>query len=57
MANKKWTTRRLSVGFSREESEILETYCEMTGRTYTDVIRECVRKLKPLVVQENLSKS
>jgi predicted DNA-binding protein len=57
MANKKWTTRRLSVGFSKEESEILETYCEMTGRTYTDVIRECVRKLKPSIVQENLSKS
>ena len=46
MARKTWAAKRLSVSFTKEEVELLEQYCEKTGRTTTDVIRECVRGLK-----------
>ena len=46
MARKTWTAKRLSVSFTKEEVELLEQYCEKTGRTTTDVIRERVRGLK-----------
>ncbi|HIK29819.1 MAG TPA: ribbon-helix-helix protein, CopG family [Oscillatoriales cyanobacterium M4454_W2019_049] len=29
-----------------EEFEKLETYCESTGRSKSDVLRECIRSLK-----------
>ena len=29
-----------------EEKELLEAYCQETGRTKTDVLRELIRKLK-----------
>lgn len=46
MARKKWTEKRITIGFSKPEIEQLDAYCEATGRDYSDVIRECVRKLK-----------
>ncbi|MGB3206743.1 MAG: plasmid partition protein ParG [Crinalium sp.] len=46
MANKKWIEKRVSVSFSKPEWDKLEAYCELQGRSYTDVIRELVRKLK-----------
>jgi hypothetical protein len=46
MARKKWTVKRISVGFSQYEVEILEEYCEKYGREKTDVIRELVREHK-----------
>jgi len=38
---------RLYIDLSKVESEWLERYCEETGRSRTDVIRELVRSLKP----------
>lgn len=46
MAREKWTNKRLSVGFSEYEVNILETYCKKYGREKTEVIRELVRTLK-----------
>lgn len=36
-----------------EEEKILEDYCDRTGRTYTDVLRELVRSLEPLLKEFN----
>ena len=30
-----------------EEFELIEAYCQQTGRTKSDVLRELIRKLKP----------
>jgi hypothetical protein len=42
---KKLINKRLTIGLSQPEIEQLEAYCQTTGRSYTDVIRECVRNL------------
>jgi hypothetical protein len=42
---KKLINKRLTIGLSQPEIEQLEAYCQKTGRSYTDVIRECVRNL------------
>jgi hypothetical protein len=42
---KKIIKKRITVGFSQPEIEQLEAYCKVTGRSYTDVIRECIRNL------------
>jgi hypothetical protein len=42
---KKLIEKRVTIGFSKPEIEQLEAYCRVTGRSYTDVIRECVRNL------------
>jgi hypothetical protein len=44
---KKLIKKRLTIGLSQPEIERLEAYCKETGRNYSDVIRECIRKLKP----------
>ncbi|MBD2503728.1 CopG family transcriptional regulator [Anabaena azotica] len=46
MAGGKWTVKRISVGFSQYEVEILEEFYKKYGREKTDVIRELVRNLK-----------
>jgi hypothetical protein len=42
---KKLIDKRLTIGLSQPEIEQLEAYCQTTGRSYTDVIRECIRNL------------
>ncbi|NJK48203.1 CopG family transcriptional regulator [Candidatus Gracilibacteria bacterium] len=42
---RKLIEKRITVGFSQSEIEQLDTYCKLAGRTYTDVIRECIRNL------------
>ncbi len=46
MANKKWAVKRITVNLAAQEAEILEKYCEKTGRPATDVIRELIRGLQ-----------
>jgi predicted DNA binding CopG/RHH family protein len=45
---KKLIKKRLTIGLSEPDIEKLEAYCKVTGRNYSDVIRECIRKLKLL---------
>ncbi len=40
------TTKSLTIKASEQELENLEFYCQQTGRTKTDVIREYLRSLK-----------
>jgi hypothetical protein len=42
---KKIIEKRITIGFSKPEIEQLEAYCQETGRSYTDIIRECIRNL------------
>ena len=35
----------INVRIEESEDELLETYCQQTGRTKTDVIREFIRSL------------
>jgi hypothetical protein len=43
---RKLIERRITVGLSKLEVEHLEAYCEAMCRNYSDVIRDCIRKLK-----------
>lgn len=42
---KKLIEKRITIGLSQQEIDRLDLYCDLTGRSYTDVIRECVRNL------------
>jgi hypothetical protein len=42
---RKLIEKRITIGFSKPEIETLEAYCNEMGRSYADVIRECVRNL------------
>jgi hypothetical protein len=42
---KKLIEKRITIGLSQQEFDRLDFYCDLTGRSYTDVIRECVRNL------------
>ncbi|MEH2325400.1 MAG: CopG family transcriptional regulator [Nostoc sp.] len=44
--NKKWAVKRLTVNLTTEEMKKLQSYCALTGRPATDVIRELLRTLK-----------
>ncbi|BAY09233.1 CopG family transcriptional regulator [Calothrix sp. NIES-2098] len=44
--NKKWAVKRITINLTSNEAEKLETYCSITGRPATDVIRELIRSLK-----------
>jgi len=46
MVNKKWATKRITVNMTNQEKELLEKYCQQTGRPATDVIRELIRGLE-----------
>jgi hypothetical protein len=54
MTNKKWAVKRITVNLATQEAEILEKYCELTGRPATDVIRELIRSLPTSVEVENM---
>jgi predicted DNA-binding protein len=43
--NKKWAIKRITINLASSEAQVLERYCEKTGRPATDVIRELIRKL------------
>ncbi|BDI20427.1 hypothetical protein ANSO36C_62290 [Nostoc cf. commune SO-36] len=43
---KKWAVKRLTVNLTTEEMKKLESYCVLTGRPATDVIRELLRTLE-----------
>jgi hypothetical protein len=43
---KKWAVKRLTVNLTTEEMNKLESYCALTGRPATDVIRELLRSLE-----------
>ncbi len=44
--SKRWAFKRLTINLAFSEAEILEKYCQQTGRPATDVIRELIRKLE-----------
>lgn len=35
----------INIRIEESEDELLEAYCQQTGRTKTDVLREAIRKL------------
>ncbi|WP_082209706.1 RepB family protein [Fischerella sp. PCC 9605] len=43
--SKKWTAKRITINLASTEAEKLQKYCNQTGRTATDVIRELIRGL------------
>jgi ribosomal protein S10 len=43
--NKKWAIKRITINLASNEAKNLEKYCEQTGRSATDVIRELIRAL------------
>jgi hypothetical protein len=51
---KKLIEKRITIGLSQQEFDRLDFYCDITGRSYTDVIRECVRNLET-ILSESLS--
>lgn len=53
MPKRKWTAKRITIGFSKPEIAHLDAYCEATGRDYSDVLRECTRKLEIPKTLEN----
>ncbi|MBD0390236.1 MAG: CopG family transcriptional regulator [Nostoc sp. C3-bin3] len=44
--NKKWAVKRLTVNLTTEEMNKLKSYCALTGRPATDVVRELLRTLE-----------
>ncbi len=46
MSKPKLALKRINIDLSEIEHAKLQTYCQLTGRTATDVLRESVRKLK-----------
>jgi predicted DNA-binding protein len=54
MTNKKWAVKRITVNLATQEAEKLEKYCQQTGRPATDVIRELIRSLPELAIQDDL---
>ncbi|MBD2562844.1 CopG family transcriptional regulator [Nostoc sp. UIC 10607] len=44
--NKKWAVKRLTINLTTEEMKKLESYCALTGRPATDVVRELLRTLE-----------
>jgi hypothetical protein len=51
---KKLIEKRITIGLSQQEIDRLDFYCDLTGRSYTDVIRQCVRNLET-ILSESLS--
>lgn len=41
----KWKVKRVNCNLAALESEKLQAYCQRTGRTATDVVRELIRYL------------
>ncbi len=37
---------QIAIRIEAKEKELLDRYCELTGRTQTDVLRELIRSLK-----------
>ncbi|AFY76782.1 Ribbon-helix-helix protein, copG family [Pleurocapsa sp. PCC 7327] len=54
---RKLIEKRITIGFSKPEIEKLEAYCKVTGRSYTDVIRECIRNLTISPIRQLSNKS
>lgn len=46
MVNKKWAAKRITVNLTSTEVQSLSSYCTLTGRPATDVIRELIRSLQ-----------
>ncbi|WP_138501768.1 RepB family protein [Nostoc sp. PA-18-2419] len=44
-STKKKTLKRITINLALDEAENLEKYCEQTGKTVTDVIRELIQAL------------
>ncbi|MBR8833916.1 MAG: CopG family transcriptional regulator [Stigonema ocellatum SAG 48.90 = DSM 106950] len=43
--SKKWAVKRITLNLTTTEANMLESYCDQTGRPITDVIRELIRGL------------
>jgi len=43
---RKLVQKRITVGLNIQEIKHLDNYCRITGRSYTDVMRECIRNLR-----------
>ena len=43
---KRIVQKRITIGLNKQEIKQLDNYCKITGRGYTDVLRECVRNLQ-----------
>lgn len=50
--NKKWAAKRKNVNLAEPEVAALERYCEKTGRTETEVLREALRRFLNLEATE-----
>ena len=50
MVNKKWAVKQIDVNLGTQELEKLENYCQETGRSGNDVIRELIRTLPASVI-------
>lgn len=44
--NKKWAVKRITLNLASTEAQLLQKYCEQTGRPATDVVRELIRGLE-----------
>ncbi|MDZ8189448.1 MAG: RepB family protein [Nostoc sp. ChiSLP02] len=44
-STKKRTLRRITINLPSDEADNLENYCEHTGKTAKDVVRELIRAL------------
>ncbi|MDF5706738.1 MAG: CopG family transcriptional regulator [Nostoc sp. S4] len=44
-STKKKALKRITINLALEEADNLEKYCEQTGKTVTDVIRELIQAL------------
>jgi DNA-binding response OmpR family regulator len=45
MKSRKWAVKRLTINLTAQEATVLESFCQRTGRPFTDVIRELIRGL------------
>lgn len=51
MSNKKWAVRRYTLNLSNQENQIIERYQDLTGRPFTDIMRELIRGLGDRLTQ------
>ncbi len=45
-SSKKWTGKQITLDLTADEAKKLEEYCQQTGKTATDVIRELIQRLR-----------
>jgi predicted DNA-binding protein len=51
------TKREITIRVTEQEFELLESHCEATGRTKTELLREFIRSLRELPLKGQRSDS